>query len=65
VGVGTAGNNLYDFRGQAPFMANQFVETGFLHVNITRAEQDLLTGTFYNVGTGNNDDRFVIAKSKP
>jgi hypothetical protein len=24
-----------------------------------------LTGTFYNVGTGNNDDRFVIAKSKP
>ena len=65
VGVGTAGNNLYDFRGQAPFMATQFVETGFLHVNITRTEQDLLTGTFYNVGTGNNDDTFVIAKSKP
>ena len=65
VGVGTAGNNLYDFRGQAPFMATQFVETGFLHVNITRADQDLLTGTFYNVGTGNNDDTFVIAKSKP
>src|SRR4029078_482798 len=62
VGVGTAGNNLYDFRGQAPFMATQFVETGFLHVNITRADQDLLTGTFYNVGTGNNDDTFVIAK---
>jgi hypothetical protein len=46
-------------------MATQFVETGFLHVNITRTEQDLLTGTFYNVGTGNNDDTFVIAKSKP
>jgi hypothetical protein len=64
VGVGTAGNNLYDFRGQAPFMVTQFTETGFLHVNITKAEQNLLTGTFYNVGTGNYDDRFIIVKSK-
>ena len=64
VGVGTASNNLYDFRGQAPFMVTQFSETGFLHVNITKAEQNLLTGTFYNVGTGNYDDRFIIVKSK-
>jgi hypothetical protein len=62
--VGTAGNNLYDFRGQAPFMVTQFRETGFLHVNVTKAEQNLLTGTFYNVGTGNYDDRFIIVKSK-
>jgi hypothetical protein len=62
--VGTAGNNLYDFRGQAPFMVTQFSETGFLHVNVTKAEQNLLTGTFYNVGTGNYDDRFIIVKSK-
>ena len=64
VGVGTAGNNLYDFRGQAPFMVTQFSETGFLHVNITKTEQNLLTGSFYNVGTGNYDDRFIIVKSK-
>src|SRR6186713_505553 len=62
--VGTAGNNLYDFRGQAPFMVTQFRETGFLHVNITKTEQNLLTGSFYNVGTGNYDDRFIIVKSK-
>ena len=64
VGVGTAGNNLYDFRGQAPFMVSQFSETGFLHVNITKTDQNLLTGSFYNVGTGNYDDRFIIVKSK-
>jgi hypothetical protein len=64
VGVGTAGNNLYDFRGQAPFMVTQFSETGFLHVNITKTEQNSLTGSFYNVGTGNYDDRFIIVKSK-
>jgi Calcineurin-like phosphoesterase len=62
--VGTAGNNLYDFRGQAPYMVTQFRETGFLHVNITKAEQNVLTGTFHNVGTGNYDDRFIIVKSK-
>lgn len=62
--VGTAGNNLYDFRGQAPFMVTQFRETGFLHVDVTRAEQNILTGTFYNVETGNYDDRFIIVKSK-
>jgi hypothetical protein len=64
VGVGTAGNNLYDFRGQAPFMVTQFSETGFLHVNITKTEQNSLTGSFYNVGTGNYDDRFIVVKSK-
>ena len=48
--------------GQAPFMVTQFSETGFLHVNVTKAEQNLLTGTFYNVGIGNYDDRFIIVK---
>lgn len=65
VGVGTAGNNLYDFRGQAPFMATQFRENGFLHVNITdNKNQDMLTGTFHNIGNGTLDDQFVITKSK-
>jgi len=45
-------------------MVTQFRETGFLHVNITKAEQNVLIGTFHNVGTGNYDDRFIIVKSK-
>jgi len=65
VGVGTAGNNLYDFRGQAPFIVTQFRENGFLHVNITdNKNQDMLTGSFHNIGNGTLDDQFVITKSK-
>jgi hypothetical protein len=64
VGVGTAGSNLYDFRGQAPFMAAQFRENGFLHVNITNTDQDILTGTFHNTRTGTYDDQFTIIQSK-
>lgn len=62
--VGTAGNNLYDFRGQAPFMVTQLQESGFLHVNISNTNQHMLTGTFYNIGTGNYDDKFMIIKSE-
>ena len=63
VGVGTAGNNLYDFRGQAPFMATQFQENGFLQVNISDNEnEDKLTGTFHNIQTGIDDDQFIINK---
>ncbi len=65
VGVGTAGNNLYDFRGQAPFMVSQFRENGFLHVNITNNKnEDVLTGTFQNIGNDTLDDQFIITKSK-
>ena len=62
--VGTAGNNLYDFRGQAPYMATQFEESGFLHVNISKTERDVLTGSFLNIQTGNYDDQFMIIKSE-
>jgi hypothetical protein len=65
VGVGTAGNNLYDFRGQAPFMVSQFRENGFLHVNVTNNKnQEVLTGTFHNIGNDTLDDQFIITKSK-
>jgi hypothetical protein len=62
--VGTAGNNLYDFRGQAPYMASQFEESGFLHVNISKTDRDVLAGSFLNIEKGNNDDRFMIIKSE-
>jgi Calcineurin-like phosphoesterase len=65
VGVGTAGNNLYDFRGQAPFTVTQFRENGFLHVNLTdNKNQDMLTGSFHNIGNGMLDDQFIITKSR-
>ena len=60
--VGTAGNNLYDFRGQAPYMVSQFQVSGFLHVNITKTDQDVLAGGFLNIETGNYDDQFMIIK---
>ncbi|HJU78528.1 MAG TPA: metallophosphoesterase [Nitrososphaeraceae archaeon] len=62
--VGTAGNNLYDFRGQAPYMVSQFQVTGFLHVNITKTDKDVLAGGFLNIDTGNYDDQFMIIKSE-
>jgi hypothetical protein len=64
VGVGTAGNNLYDFRGQAPYMVTQLEESGFLHVNISKTDRDVLTGSFINIETGNDDDQFMIIKSE-
>ena len=62
--VGTAGNNLYDFRGQAPYMVSQLQESGFLHVNITKTDRDVLAGGFLNTETGNYDDQFMIIKSE-
>ncbi|HEX5673676.1 MAG TPA: metallophosphoesterase [Nitrososphaeraceae archaeon] len=62
--VGTAGNNLYDFRGQAPYMVSQFQVSGFLHVNITKTDRDVLAGGFLNIETGNYDDQFMIIKSE-
>ncbi len=64
ISVGTAGNNLYDFRGQAPFMVTQLEESGFLHVNISKTDRDVLTGSFLNIETGNDDDQFMIIKSE-
>ncbi|HEX6379278.1 MAG TPA: metallophosphoesterase [Nitrososphaeraceae archaeon] len=62
--VGTAGNNLYDFRGQAPYTVSQLQESGFLHVNITKTDRDVLAGGFLNTETGNYDDQFMIIKSE-
>ena len=61
--VGTAGNNLYDFIEQAPYMVTQFKERGFLHVNISKTDGDVLTGSFLNIETGNYNDQFMIIKS--
>lgn len=62
--VGTAGNNLYNFRGQATYIVTQFEESGFLHVNVSKTDRDVLTGSFLNIETGNDDDQFMIIKSE-
>ena len=64
VNVGTAGSNLYDFRAQAPFIATQFKVPGFLQVNISSTDQDILTGRFHNIGNGTYIDQFMITKSE-
>ena len=62
--AGTAGSNLYALTGQAPYIATQFEKSGFLHVNISEADRDVLSGSFFNIETRNFDDQFVIVKSK-
>lgn len=59
--VGTASGNLYDFRGQAPYIVTQAQENGFLHVSITNTDKHSLTGTFHNL-LSQDFDKFVIAK---
>ena len=64
VNVGTAGSNLYDFRAQAPFIATQFKVPGFLQVNISSTDEDILTGRFHNIGNETYNDEFLINKSE-
>jgi hypothetical protein len=45
-------------------MVTQLEETGFLHVNISKTDRDVLTGSFLNIETGNDDDQFMIIKSE-
>ena len=45
-------------------MVSQLQESGFLHVNITKTDRDVLAGGFLNTETGNYDDQFMIIKSE-
>jgi hypothetical protein len=62
VTVGTAGNELYDFFGQSPFVVTQFKTNGFLDVHVSNNGTKLLTGSFYDVISGSDDDSFSIEK---
>jgi predicted phosphodiesterase len=62
VTVGTAGDELYDFFGQSPFVVTQFKTNGFLDVHVSNNGTKLLTGSFYNSISGNDDDSFSIEK---
>ena len=62
VTVGTAGVNLYDLLGQAPFVAKQFKNSGFLNVDISPS-QGQLSASFRSTFDGTDEDKFTIIKS--
>ena len=62
VTVGTAGVNLYDLLGQAPFVAKQFKNSGFLNVDIS-PYQGQLSASFRSTFDGTDEDKFTIIKS--
>ncbi len=59
--VGTAGADLHNFTGQAPYVVKQFQRFGFLDVNITNSSS-LMKGTFYENRYGTDKDHFTIRK---
>jgi hypothetical protein len=61
--VGTAGEDLYNFTGQAPFVVRQFERHGFLNVDITNNDNgSALVGTFYENRKMEDKDHFTIIK---
>ncbi|MGA7008401.1 MAG: metallophosphoesterase, partial [Nitrososphaeraceae archaeon] len=59
--VGTAGADLHNFTGQAPYVVKQFQRFGFLDVNIT-GDGKIMKGTFYENRDGTDKDHFAIMK---
>jgi len=59
--IGTAGADLHNFTGQAPYVVEQFQRFGFLDVNITD-DGRIMEGTFYENRHGTDKDHFTITK---
>jgi hypothetical protein len=59
--IGTAGADLHNFTGQAPYVVEQFQRFGFLDVNITD-DGRIMKGTFYENRDGAEKDHFTIIK---
>ena len=62
VTVGTAGAELYEFDGQAPFIAAQTVQAGFLNIEIPK-DGTQLKAKFLDGETNSDKDSFTINKS--
>jgi predicted MPP superfamily phosphohydrolase len=60
--AGTAGADLHNFTGQAPYVVTQFQRFGFLNLDIIN-NGTTLVGTFYENREGTDKDNFIIAKS--
>ena len=61
VTVGTAGQNMYNFTGQAPYVIEQFLRHGFLSVDIAD-NGSKLNATFVENRSGKVQDQFTIVK---
>jgi len=62
--VGTGGEDLYNFTGQAPYVVKQFLLHGFLNVDVTD-NGSKLTATFYeNRGMTDKDHITITKKNK-
>ncbi len=62
--VGTGGENLHNFTGQAPYVVRQFLLHGFLNVDVTD-NGSKLTATFYeNRGMTDKDHITITKKNK-
>jgi hypothetical protein len=59
--VGTAGEDLYNFTSQAPYVITQFLRHGFLNVDVTQNGQNL-TASFYENREGKDKDHFSFIK---
>jgi len=62
VTVGTAGAELYQFEEQAPFIAAQTVQTGFLNVEILK-DRTQLNAKFLDGQSNSDKDSFTITKT--
>ena len=62
VTVGTAGGDLYDFAGKAPFVAKQFSETGFLDIDVL-TDKKQLNAKFLDHESNSDKDYFTINKT--
>lgn len=59
--VGTAGQDLHNFTGKAPYVFTQFDRNGFLNIDITNNGTNL-TGTFIENRNGQVKDHFTMIK---
>lgn len=62
VTVGTGGEDLYNFTGQAPYVITQFQRHGFLNIDIVE-NGTRLNGDFYENRDNSAKDHFTIKKS--
>lgn len=63
--VGTGGEDLYNFTGQAPYVVTQFQRHGFLNVDIESSQEDeTLSAAFYENRKMKVEDYFSITKKK-
>jgi len=61
VTVGTGGEDLYNFTGQAPYVITQFQRHGFLNIDIVE-NGTRLNGVFYENRDNSAKDQFTIKK---